>query len=294
MNSVSEKKKSEMLETRRLRVKMPTLEELQERFKEYFKLERDEDGILLITMHYDGGDPIWSYEMHEACAELFTAIGHDKKNEVIILTSTGDNWIAKMDIGSFHAYDDPDHTNDDRFNVQIYDTMKVVENLVFDIEVPTIAAFPGGGIHWEMGMLMDVTLAAPEFVLRDNHFTMPPGHVGGDGMFMVAQELLGKKRANYFEFMGQELTCEQCVELGLINEVVPRDQLVARAKEIAKGWMQYNRTCRRLQHMLAMRPWQRLLVNDFKTNVLAEMYNKALEKAPSGFDKMDTYDLKRK
>lgn len=291
---MAEKKKSEMLETRRLRVKMPTMEELQERFKEFFLLERDEDGILLVTMHYDGGDPIWSYEMHEACAELFTAIGHDKNNEVIILTSKGDNWIAKMDIGSFHAYDDPDHTNNDRYNVQIYDTMKVVENLVFDIEVPTIAAFPGGGIHWEMGMLMDVTLATPEFVLRDNHFTMPPGHVGGDGMFMVAQELIGKKRANYFEFMGQEMTCEQCVELGLINEVVPRDQLVARAKEIAKGWMQYNRTCRRLQHMLAMRPWQRLLVNDFKVNVLAEMYNKALEKAPSGFDKMDTYDLKRK
>ena len=291
---MAEKKKSEMLETRRLRVKMPTMEELQERFKEFFLLERDEDGILLVTMHYDGGDPIWSYEMHEACAELFTAIGHDKNNEVIILTSKGDNWIAKMDIGSFHAYDDPDHTNNDRYNVQIYDTMKVVENLVFDIEVPTIAAFPGGGIHWEMGMLMDVTLATTEFVLRDNHFTMPPGHVGGDGMFMVAQELIGKKRANYFEFMGQEMTCEQCVELGLINEVVPRDQLVARAKEIAKGWMQYNRTCRRLQHMLAMRPWQRLLVNDFKVNVLAEMYNKALEKAPSGFDKMDTYDLKRK
>lgn len=291
---MAEKKKSEMLETRRLRVKMPTMEELQERFKEFFLLERDEDGILLVTMHYDGGDPIWSYEMHEACAELFTAIGHDKNNEVIILTSKGDNWIAKMDIGSFHAYDDPDHTNNDRYNVQIYDTMKVVENLVFDIEVPTIATFPGGGIHWEMGMLMDVTLATPEFVLRDNHFTMPPGHVGGDGMFMVAQELIGKKRANYFEFMGQEMTCEQCVELGLINEVVPRDQLVARAKEIAKGWMQYNRTCRRLQHMLAMRPWQRLLVNDFKVNVLAEMYNKALEKAPSGFDKMDTYDLKRK
>ena len=291
---MAEKKKSEMLETRRLRVKMPTLEEMQERFKEFFLLERDEDGILLVTMHYDGGDPIWSYEMHEACAELFTAIGHDKNNEVIILTSKGENWIAKMDIGSFHAYDDPDHTNDDRFNVQIYDTMKVVENLVFDIEVPTIAAFPGGGIHWEMGMLMDVTLAAPEFVLRDNHFTMPPGHVGGDGMFMVAQEKNKKKRANYFEFMGQELTCQQCVDLGIVNEVVPRDKLVERAKEIAKGWMQYNRTCRRLQHMLAMRPWQRLVVEDFKMNVLAEMYNKALEKAPSGFDKMDTFDLKRK
>ena len=108
-------------------------------------------------------------------------------------------------------------------------------------------------------------------------------------MYMVAQELLGKKRANYFEFLGQELTCQECKDLGLINEIVPRDQLVARAKEIANGFMNYNRTCRRLQHMLAMRPWQRLLVNDFKTNVLAEMYNKALEKAPSGFDKMDKY-----
>ena len=287
---MAEKKMSEQIVTRRKWIPMPTFEEYKERFSEYFEMERDENGILVVTMAYDGGQPIWSYEMHQACAELFTTIGHDKNNEVIIFTAKGDYWISKMDVGSFHAFDDPDHTNDDRFNVQIYDTMKVVENLVFDIEVPTIAAFPGGGIHWEMGMLMDVTLAAPEFVLRDNHFTMPPGHVGGDGMFMVAQELLGQKRANYFEFMGQELTCEQCKDLGLINEIVPRDQLINRAKEIAKGWMQYNRTCRRLQHMLAMRPWQRLMVNDFKTNVLAEMYNKALERAPSGFDKMETYE----
>ena len=54
--------------------------------------------------------------------------------------------------------------------------------------------------------------------------------------------------------------------------------------------MKVNRTCRRMQHMLAMRPWQRLLVNDFKTHVLAEMYNKAHEQAPSGFDKMRTYE----
>jgi len=287
---MEEKKLSEQIVTRRKWVQMPTVEEYAERFKEYFLIERDDKGILTVTMHYDGGPPIWSYEMHNACAELFTTIGHDKNNEVIIFTCMGDYWITKMDTGSFRAFDDPDHTNDDRFNVQIYDTMKVVENLVFDIEVPTIACFPGGGIHWEMGMLMDVTLASPEFVLRDNHFTMPPGHVAGDGMYMVAQELLGKKRANYFEFMGYEYTCQECKEMGLVNEIVPRDKLLARAHEIAEGWMQYNRTCRRLQHLLAMRPWQRLMVNDFKVNVLAEMYNKALEKAKSGFDVMESYE----
>lgn len=49
------------------------------------------------------------------------------------------------------------------------------------------------------------------------------------------RSFLARNAPTYFEFLGQELTCEQCVELGLINEVVPRDQLVARAKEIAKG-----------------------------------------------------------
>ena len=283
-------KMTEQIVTRRKRIPMPTFEEYKERFSEYFLLERTEDGIVTVTMHYDGGPPIWSYEMHEACAELFTTLGHDKDNEVIILTCKGDYWIAKSDVGSFHAYDNDDHTNADRYNVQIYDTMKVVENLVFDVEVPTIAVFPGSGIHWEMGMLMDITLASPDFFLRDIHFTMPPGHVGGDGMYMVTQELLGQKRANYFEFMGAEISNEECVRLGLINEVLPREKLMDRAMEIAKGWMKVNRTCRRMQHMLAMRPWQRLMVNDFKMNVLAEMYNKALERAPSGFDKMETYE----
>lgn len=281
---------TEQVVTRRKRVAMPTFEEYKERFSEFFDLERTEDGIVTVTMQYDGGAPVWSYEMHEACAELFTTLGHDKNNEVIILTSKGDYWIAKSDIGSFHAYDDDDHTNDDRYNVQIYDTMKVVENLVFDIEVPTIAAIPGAGIHWEMAMFMDITLASPEFFLRDIHFLMPPGHVGGDGMFMLAQHILGPKRANYMEFTGAEISCEDLERMGMVNEIVPREKLMERAMEIAKSWMKINRTCRRLQHMLAMRPYQRLLVDDFKMNVLAEMYNKALEKAASGFDKMETYE----
>ncbi len=192
-----------------------------------------------------------------------------------------------MDEGSFREYDEKG-TND-RFDVQIYDTMKVVENLVYDIEVPTICAFPGGGIHWEMGMLCDLTICTPTFTLRDNHFTMPPGHVAGDGMYMVAQELLGQKRANYFEFMGAEFDAEECKRLGLVNEIVPADKLIDRAWEIGTGMPQYNRTCRRLQHMLAMRPWQRLMNNDFKMNVLAEMYNKSAERAPSNFDAIPKY-----
>ena len=77
--------------------------------------------------------------MHHAFSELWTAVGHDTKNEVLIFTATGDQWINDVDASSFKDVEQSDD-DDQRFNVQIYDTLKVVENFVNDIEIPTICA----------------------------------------------------------------------------------------------------------------------------------------------------------
>ena len=120
---------------------VPELEEYAERFKEFFKFKR-ENGILEVQMHTKGGPVKWSYQMHHALAELWTVIGHDKKNEVLILTSSGDKWINEWDVESFKEVEQsPD--DDQRYDVQIYDTLKIVENFVNDIEIPTIAAING-------------------------------------------------------------------------------------------------------------------------------------------------------
>jgi hypothetical protein len=63
-----------------------TLEEYGERFKDFAHLERTDDGILLCRLHWKGETPVWSYQAQNAYGELWTAIGHDKKNEIIILT----------------------------------------------------------------------------------------------------------------------------------------------------------------------------------------------------------------
>lgn len=272
--------------TRRKWIEVPKFEEYKDRFAEYFKMER-KDGIIQVRMHYDDGPVVWSYQMHHALSELWTTIGHDRENEVLIFTGTGPYWIALYDEASFHEFDTK--STDERYNVQIYDTMKVVENFIFDIEIPTITAFNGPGLHWEMGMLSDLTICTPDFVLRDDHFGMPPGHVAGDGMFLSLQHLLGNKRANHFMYLCTEYTAEQCVELGVINEIVEKDRLLSRAWEIAEQIMKSGRTCRRMSHQIAVRPWQRLLRDDFKLHVMSEMYNKALTSAKSGFTKIPEY-----
>jgi enoyl-CoA hydratase/carnithine racemase len=272
--------------TRRNWVNVPKLRDYEKTFQEYFHFKR-EDGILQVQMHYDNGPVVWSYQMHNSLGELWTNVGHDKENEVLIFTGTGDKWIALYDEGSFHAFDTK--PTSERFNVQIYDTLKIVENFILDIDIPTITAFNGPGIHWEMGMFSDLAICTPGFVIRDDHFVMPPGHVPGDGMYMALQHLLGSKRANYIEYTGESISAEECLRMGLVNEIVPQERLLPRAWELARKIMGANRTARRMTHQLSVRPWQRLLINDFKLHVMSEMYNKALEAAQSGFEKIEKY-----
>lgn len=261
---------------------VPKLEEYSERFKDFFKFKR-ENGILEVKMHTNGGPVKWSYQFHHALAELWTVIGHDKENEVLILTATDPDWINQWDTESFAEVEQsPD--NDQRFDVQILDTLKIVENFVNDIEIPTIAAINGKGIHWEMCMMSDITLCTPDFILKDDHFGMDSGHVPGDGMGLCLQEILGIKRGNYMMLTCDEMDAQKCLELGVVNEVVERQKIVNRAWELARGIMKKSRSCRRLTHYICVRPWKAVLERDFRIHVLSEMYSFNLSNSAHDFE----------
>ena len=261
---------------------VPTLEQYSETFKDFFKFKR-QDGILEVKMHTKGGPVKWSYQMHHALAELWTVIGHDKENEVLILTSTNPYWINEWDTESF-AEVEASSDNDQRYNVQISDTLKIVENFVNDIEIPTIAAINGRGIHWEMCMMSDITLCTPDFILQDDHFGMNNGHVPGDGMGMCLQEVLGLKRGNYAMLTCEGIDAQKCLELGAVNEVVENDGIVDRAWELARGIMQKSRSCRRMTHYICVRPWKAVIERDFRIHVLSEMYSFNLSASAHDFE----------
>ena len=263
-------------------VPMPTLEDFQEKYKDFYKF-RFKDGILEARMHSDDSEVLWSYQMHNAMAEFYTDVGHAKWVECLIITATGDLWIHKTDGDSFKEVEQsPD--NDPRFNVQIYDTLKLVENFVNDIEIPIITAINGRGIHWESAMMSDITLCTPDFILQDDHFGMSNGHVPGDGMTMCLQQLLGLKRGAYMSLTCQGIDAEECLRLGVVNEIVERDKILDRAWELAEIIMTRSRSCRRMTHYNLMRPWRELVERDLRINVYSEMYSFNLSSSAHDFD----------
>jgi len=80
----------------------------------------------------------------------------------------------------------------------------------------------------------------------------------------VLQELLGPKRAAQIVYTGEQFDAATALRLGLVNEVLPPDQVMTRAREIAAAIMAKPRTARRLTHALIQRPWQRRIVEDLR------------------------------
>lgn len=88
-------------------------------------------------------------------------------------------------------------------------------------------------VHCEMPLLCDIVLASETALFQDaSHF--PNGVAPGDGIQAAFMLLMGINRARYFFLSGQKISAQEALNLGLVNEVLPPDQLMPRARELAK------------------------------------------------------------
>lgn len=190
------------------------------------KLTRSNKGVLEVVLHTNGGTLVFNGYAHEEFVELFHQVGQDAGNRVVILTGAGEAFIDRIDPEGF-----------DFFSPRGYDKIyregkKVLANLL-DIPVPVIAAVNGPAtVHSEYVLLADIVLATPDTVFQDKpHFAF--GIVPGDGIHSLWPEIIGSIRGRTFVLTQQMLTSEEAKALGVIGEIVMRDDLLDRARAIA-------------------------------------------------------------
>jgi enoyl-CoA hydratase/carnithine racemase len=159
---------------------------------------------------------------------LFHAIGSDTDNRVVILTGSGPAFMEAISPEGF-----------DFFSPQGYDKIyregrKILMNIL-DIEAPLIAAVNGPvRLHSEYILLADIVLATPSTVFQDTpHFDF--GIVPGDGVNLLWPEVIGSVRGRYFLLTRQELPSQTAKDWGVVNEIVPPERLLSRAREIAEA-----------------------------------------------------------
>lgn len=195
------------------------------------RFTRSDDGVLEMTLHTRGGPALWGTSLkslHTELGDAFLSVARDRENKIVIITGTGDSFIAAMD-------------EEERFHEaslgemwpRIHDEGLALLGNLLAIPVPVIAAVNGPAlIHAEIAVLSDIVLAAEHTEFADLAH-VPGGAVPGDGVHTVWPMLLGPNRGRYFLLTGERIGAEEARRLGVVGEVLPADKLMDRAREHA-------------------------------------------------------------
>jgi enoyl-CoA hydratase/carnithine racemase len=221
---------------------------------------RREGGVLQITLHDGNGSSlVWDESAHRELPELFHDVASDPDIRVVILTGSDDVFCASIDRTSW-----PDGSWHKIFT----EGRRLLENLL-SIEVPMIAAINGPARwHAELAVLCDIVLAAEHADFQDGPHL--PHAVPGDGVHTVWPTLLGPNRGRYFLLMKEILDAHEAKRLGVVHEVLEKDQLLPRAWEIARHFDKHD--------PLTLRYTRLALTQTLKRSVLPDLaYGLALE-----------------
>jgi len=152
---------------------------------------------------------------------------------VLIVTGAGKAFCSGMDLENLKAL--TGRTLEQ--NVKDSETMANLFRALYDFPKPTIAAVNGPAIAGGCGLatLCDFTLAIPEakFGYTEVRIGFVPAIVS---TFLLRQ--VGEKNARDLLLTGRIIEAQEAHRLGLVNEIVPAENLMTRARELASQLME--------------------------------------------------------
>lgn len=162
----------------------------------------------------------FSAAMITELAEAFEALDEELQCRVIVLAAEGKHFCAGADFSSGGA---ADSTRDlYRAAVRLFRTRK-----------PIVAAIQGAAIGGGLGVAMaaDFRIAAPEARFSANFARLGFHH--GFGLSVTLPAAVGGQHAAELLYTGRRITGDDAAAIGLVDQVVPLDQLQATAHAFA-------------------------------------------------------------
>jgi len=187
-----------------------------------------ENRIATITLNRPEKRNAVSFQLVE---DLIAALREIEKSDsqVVIVTGAGKAFCAGLDLEELKSL----IGKSEEQNVKDSQTMANLFRTIYDFPKPTIAAVNGAAIAGGTGIatMCDFTLAVPEakFGYTEVKIGFVPAIVSSYLVFQV-----GHKIARDLLMTARVFDAAEAHRYGLVNEIVPAENLVARARELAQ------------------------------------------------------------
>lgn len=184
-----------------------------------------EDGpIATITINRPHDGNMFTPKMCHEIRDCINEIRRETRTRVVVLTGAGDKFFC---IGGRK-----EGMEDTQLYAGVLPTLEMYES-IDKLQKPVIAsvngfAVGGGNV---LQVVCDITIAKESAVFRQVGPMMGSFDAGYGTWYL--EDLIGKKRAKEMWYRNPRLSAQEALEWGLINQVVPDDQLQEATQQMA-------------------------------------------------------------
>lgn len=183
------------------------------------------DGYAVVTLNRPDAMNALSRELRRDFVRVFEECTGDPGIRVVILTGNGKAFCAGFDLkelasGNTDASQEADNA---------------VARAMEAFDGPIIGAINGHAVTggFEMALACDILIASENARFADTHARV--GILPGWGLSQKLPRMIGLSRAKEISFTGAPVFAQQAYDWGLVNHVVPAEELLSRAEDLAKN-----------------------------------------------------------
>jgi enoyl-CoA hydratase/carnithine racemase len=199
---------------------------------EYERVSLDEDGNFAAVVTFNRPETLnaINWDTLRALAKAVVEAAGDTAVRAVLITGKGRAFSAGGDIKGYVKLQ-ADPVAFPRF---VDDFIRTLDTIRY-MEKPVVALINGitaaGGL--ELLLACDFAWMAESARIGDMHLNY--AQIGGAGVMARLPRLIGPNRARELVFSGRLLKSDECLAWGLVNRVIPDDQLLAEGIEFARS-----------------------------------------------------------
>lgn len=218
-----------------------------------------DDGVAVLTLNRPEVMNALRPRTTDDILAVIDEVRHDDRVRCLVVTGAGRGFCAGDDFQEIFLADDRSDHQRERKVRRIRQGEKSLD-VLFGLEVPTIAAVNGAAVGYGMDIALycDIRIAAQR--AKFGWYYVRRGVVGTIGGTFVLRQLVGLSKAYELTLTGDLVDADEALRLGLVSKVVADDDVLdeamAMARKIASGPPLAQRAIKRAMHQGFTMDWR--------------------------------------
>ncbi len=198
----------------------------------FLNIERD-GAVLIATMNQpETRNALTGNTAVDEFVALCEQVRADTAVKVVIVTGAGPIFSSGGNVKDMKRFFD-DALTPDMIREEYRQGIQRIPNALYQLDVPVICAIngPAIGAGLDLACMCDIRIAAENATFAESFVRV--GIVPGDGGAWLLPRAVGMAKASEMAFTGEAIDARDALACGLVSRVVPADQLLAQARQLA-------------------------------------------------------------